>query len=41
VTQVIVNVLSPDGKRIDNTDKNYNDKGELTTTTTAIDERMP
>jgi hypothetical protein len=41
VTQVIINVLSPDGKRIDNTYKNYNDKGELTTTTTAVYERMP
>jgi hypothetical protein len=41
VTQVIINVLSPDGKRIDNTYKNYNEKGELTTTTTAIYERMP
>jgi len=41
VTQVIVNVLSPDGKRIDNTYKNYNEKGELTTTTTAVYERMP
>jgi hypothetical protein len=41
VTQVILNVLSPDGKRIDNTYKNYNEKGELTTTTTAVYERMP
>jgi hypothetical protein len=41
VTQVIINVLSPDGKRIDNTYKNYNDKGELTSTTTAIYEKMP
>ena len=41
VTQVIINVLSPDGKRIDNTYKNYNEKGELTTTTTAVYERMP
>ncbi len=40
VTQVIVNVLSPDGSRIDNTYKNYNDKGEPTTTTTAVYERM-
>ena len=40
VTQVIVNVLSPDGSRIDNTYKNYNEKGELTTTTTAVYERM-
>jgi hypothetical protein len=41
VTQMIVNVLSPDGNRIDNTYKNYNEKGELTTTTTAVYERMP
>ena len=41
VTQVIINVLSPDGKRIDNTYKNYNEKGELTNTTTAVYERMP
>ena len=41
VTQVIVNVLSADGKRIDNTYKNYNEKGELTNTTTAIYEKMP
>jgi len=40
VTQVIVNVLSADGNRIDNTYKNYNEKGELTTTTTAVYERM-
>jgi hypothetical protein len=40
VTQVIVNVLSPDGKRIDNTYKNYNEKGEPTTTTTAVYEKM-
>jgi hypothetical protein len=41
VTQVIINVLSADGKRIDNTYKNYNDQGELTTTTTAVYEKMP
>ncbi len=41
VTQVITNVLSADGRRIDNTYKNYNDKGELTSTTTAVYERMP
>jgi hypothetical protein len=41
VTQVIINVLSPDGKRIDNTYKNYNESGQLTTTTTAVYERMP
>jgi hypothetical protein len=41
VTQVIVNVLSADGKRINNTYKNYNEKGELTSTTTAVYEKMP
>jgi hypothetical protein len=41
VMQVIINVLSADGKRIDNTYKNYNESGELTTTTTAIYEKMP
>ena len=33
VAQVITDVLSADGNRIDNTYKNYNEKGELTTTT--------
>jgi len=41
VVQVIINVLSADGKRIDNTYKNYNESGELTSTTTAVYERMP
>jgi len=40
VAQVIINVLSADGNRIDNTYKNYNEKGEVTTTTTAVYERM-
>ena len=40
VTQVIVNVLSEDGKRIDNTYKNYNADGEVTSTTTAVYERI-
>jgi len=40
VAEVITNVLSSDGNRIDNTYKNYNEKGELTTTTTAVYERM-
>jgi hypothetical protein len=40
VTQVITNVVSADGKRIDNTYKNYNADGELTSTTTAIYERI-
>jgi hypothetical protein len=39
--QVITNVLSSDGNRIDNTYKNYNENGELTSTTTAIYEKMP
>ena len=41
VTQVIINVLSADGKRIDNTYKNYSEAGELTNTTTAIYEKVP
>ena len=41
VTQVIVNVLSADGKTINNTYKNYNAEGELTGTTTAVYEKMP
>ncbi|HEY6214480.1 MAG TPA: hypothetical protein VIW45_19440 [Vicinamibacterales bacterium] len=41
VTQVIINVLSPDGKTINNTYKNYDAEGNLTSTTTAIYERMP
>ena len=41
VTQVIINALSADGKRIDNTYKNYNESGELTSTTTAIYEKLP
>jgi hypothetical protein len=41
VTQVIINVLSPDGKRIDNTYKNYNESGAVTSTTTAVYEKMP
>jgi hypothetical protein len=41
VTQVIVNVLSADGKTINNTYKNYDADGNLTTTTTAVYERMP
>src|SRR6266851_6546291 len=40
VTQVITNVLSADGNRIDNTYKNYNEQGEPTTTTTAVYERI-
>jgi hypothetical protein len=41
VVQVITNVLSADGKTINNTYKNYNEKGEATTTTTAVYERLP
>jgi hypothetical protein len=40
VTQVIINVLSADGRRIDNTYKNYNEAGELTSTTTAVYEKI-
>lgn len=40
VLQVITNVISPDGNRIDNTYKNYNEKGEVTSTTTAVYERQ-
>jgi hypothetical protein len=41
VIQVITNVLSADGKTINNTYKNYNDAGEVTSTTYAVYERMP
>ena len=41
VVQVIVNVLSPDGKTINNTYKNYNEAGEVASTTTAIYEKLP
>jgi len=41
VVQVIVNVLSADGKTIDNTYKNYNEAGEVTSTTTAVYEKLP
>jgi len=40
VTQVIINVLSADGKTINNTYKNYNAQGEQTTTTTAVYEKQ-
>jgi len=40
VIQVITNVLSPDGKTIDNTYKNYNDAGEVTSTTYAVYEKQ-
>ncbi len=40
VTQVIVNVITADGKTINNTYKNYNAQGEQTTTTTAVYEKQ-
>jgi hypothetical protein len=40
VTQVITNVLSADGQRIDNTYKNDSESGELRSTTTAVSERI-
>ena len=40
VLQTITNVISPDGNTIDNTYKNYSEKGDLTSTTTAIYERI-
>ena len=40
VTQVIINVLSADGKSINNTYKNYDADGNATTTTTAVYEKM-
>jgi hypothetical protein len=40
VVQVVTNVLTADGNTINNTYKNYNDKGEVTSTTTAVYERI-
>jgi len=40
VAQVIINQLSADGNTINNTYKNYNEAGELTSTTTAVYERI-
>lgn len=40
ILQTITNVISADGNTIDNTYKNYNDKGEITSTTTAVYERI-
>jgi len=40
VTQVIINVITVDGKTINNTYKNYNAQGEQTTTTTAVYEKQ-
>jgi hypothetical protein len=36
VLQVITNVISPDGNRIDNTYKNYDENGNVRSTTTAV-----
>ena len=41
VIQIITNVITPDGKTINNTYRNFNDKGEETRTTTAVYEKMP
>ena len=41
VIQIITNVITPDGKTIDNTYRNFNDKGEETRTTTAVYQKMP
>ncbi|PYQ82429.1 MAG: hypothetical protein DMG03_17660 [Acidobacteria bacterium] len=40
VIQVITNVLSPDGRTINNTYKNYNEAGELMSTTYAVYEKQ-
>jgi hypothetical protein len=40
VVQVITNVLSADGNTINNTYRNYDEKGEVTSTTTAVYERI-
>jgi hypothetical protein len=40
VVQIITNVLSEDGKRIDNTYQNFNEQGDKTTTTKAVYERI-
>jgi hypothetical protein len=40
VVQVITNVLSADGNTINNTYKNYNETGDVTSTTTAVYERI-
>jgi len=41
VIQIITNVITPDGKTINNTYRNFNEKGEETRTTTAVYEKMP
>ena len=40
VVQVVTNVLSADGNTINNTYKNYNEAGEVASTTTAVYERV-
>jgi hypothetical protein len=40
VIQVVTNVLSADSNTINNTYRNYNEKGEVTSTTTAVYERI-
>jgi len=40
VIQVITNVITPDGRTINNTYKNFNEKGEQTTTTMAVYEKI-
>ena len=37
---MITNVLSPDGRTINNTYKNYNEAGELMSTTYAVYEKQ-
>ena len=41
VIQVITNVISADGRTISNTYRNYNEKGEVTTTTSAVYAKLP
>jgi hypothetical protein len=40
VIQIITNVIAADGRTIDNAYKNFNERGELTTTTHAVYERQ-
>jgi hypothetical protein len=41
VIQIITNVITPDGRTINNTYRNFNEKVEQTTTTTAVYEKIP
>ena len=41
VIQIITNVITTDGMMINNTYRNFNEKGEETRTTTAVYEKMP